>query len=182
MTKKHLRLEREQYTYWQGALCPTHPWMHNTAPKLAQKFYADQILDRPNYGGLAKMVYWFMQGAKGFAPLHPICLTVGSQGFKSSSTSRTLAAYLMRAQWPTLIRSRGDHQGMISNAQQLDQCPQQFATVHPLHKHPETWKQDLQHSRRLLDKMTINPTLKPLDLLRSIQAQVEHIKYLGRAN
>jgi hypothetical protein len=29
--------------------------------------------------------------------------------------------------------------------------------------------------------MTVNPTLKPLDLLRSIQAQVEHIKYLDRA-
>ena len=178
MTKKHLRLEREQYHYWQGVLCPTHPWMHNNAPKLALKFYTDQILARPNYGGLAKMVYWFIQGT-GFVPLHPICLTVGPQGFNSRSTSRTLAAYLMRAQWPTLIRSRGDHQGIISNAQQLDECPRQFATLHPKHSHPKTWKQDLQHSRRLLDKMTVNHKLEPIDLLRSIQAQVEHIKYLG---
>jgi hypothetical protein len=176
MTKKRLRLEREQYSYWQGKLQPQHPDLLSLLPNLAEKFVADQVTGRPYHGGLTKLVYWFLQGPQQ-EPLHPICLTVMPTVVRSSlSTTRTLSAILMQAQWQVLVRSLSDHRGVISDALLLPECPREFIRLH--HSRPKTWLKDLAHCRTLLDKMTLNHKLKPVELLRSIQAQTEHLRYL----
>jgi hypothetical protein len=179
MTKKQMRLEREQYHYWQGQLDPKHPELQSLLPNLAHKFLKKQVRGRPNYGGLPKLVYWFMQGPE-IEPIHPICLTVVPTVIRSSlCTTRTLSAIMMRAPWPVLVRSlEADHRRVIVNAQLLDTCPPEFH--HSTHSRPKTWDSDLAHCRDLLTRMILNYRLKPIDLLRSIQRQAEHIRHRAK--
>ena len=174
MTKKLAQPELEHYQYWQGRVCPRHPRMHNLAPTLARRFIQYQVKDIPKHGGLAKMVYWFLQGPQ-VEPLYPICFTITDQ-LIAVGTSRTLAAYLMQAPWQVLVRSRTGHHGIITDAQELDSEPSDFANL--LGTRPKTWHRDLGYCRTLLNRMTINLELEPLKLLRIIQAQVEQLKHL----
>ena len=173
MTKKRARLGVEQYQYWQGRLCPRHPWMHNLAPSLARRFIQDQVTGIPKHGGLAKMVYWFLQGPQK-EPLYPICLSVTDRAVVPLGTSRTLAAYLMQAPWRVLVRGRGLHHGVITDAQELDSEPSDFANL--LGTRPKTWPRDLRYCRDLLNRMTLNHELEPLKLLRNIQAQLDDLR------
>ena len=181
MTKKRHRPESEQYHYWQGQLDPTHPWVKELADNLAHKFWLDQVSSRQGHGGLTKMVYWFLQDP-GSVPKYPIRLTLLESAIRApnDANGRFLAAYLLQASWPTIIRRVcADHLNIIHTAEPIDPCPKRYSFKDPP---VPNWVKDLAYSRKLLDKMTLNYQLEPIERLRSIRAQTEHLRYLIKPN